>query len=409
MCIDLKLDDCHFVNSEPVVPIDKTIHHPGTEMPTESPYKRSNNTAPRKRSVARHTGSETQTDGSPEPRENKAPPSEFDHDTPATWLEATTLLETAQHETQSSDEPHPLHRLRMFIVAGAFLIYSVAHGGLVYGRAQLVLWIILALTVFNLGKSDGATLQAIKDWTPLVILGVAYDYSRGAADTLGFPTHWSLPISFDEAVFGEVPTVALQRWLNMGEQTHWWEALTAIVYVSHFLVSYAILGVLWQRSRDHWRRYFMSFITLTLSGLATYIALPTAPPWLASHHGHIGEVARTTQAGWSYLGIGIANTLISMGQAAVNDVAALPSLHLAFSALPLFMLWGRSGRAMRCLLGAYPLAMGFTIVSSGEHYVFDVVVGFLYAGLSASVANRIVDRRERKAAFIESHAFKADA
>jgi hypothetical protein len=34
------------------------------------------------------------------------------------------------------------------------------------------------------------------------------------------------------------------------------------------------------------------------------------------------------------------------------------------------------------LLLAYPLAMTFTLVYSGEHYVIDVLVGWAYVGLS---------------------------
>ena len=36
-------------------------------------------------------------------------------------------------------------------------------------------------------------------------------------------------------------------------------------------------------------------------------------------------------------------------------------------------LWARP------LLLLYPLAMGFTLVYTGEHYVFDVVLGWVYA------------------------------
>jgi membrane-associated phospholipid phosphatase len=33
----------------------------------------------------------------------------------------------------------------------------------------------------------------------------------------------------------------------------------------------------------------------------------------------------------------------------------------------------------RALLLLYPLAMGFTLVYTGEHYIFDVVLGWVYA------------------------------
>lgn len=334
-------------------------------------------------------------------RQNRAP--KLNPHMAATLHEATTLK-----IDPSTTQRHPLYRLRLIMVACAFALYSFSLGGLVFGREQLVLWIVITLVVANLGKPTSITIGAIKDWTPLVVMGLAYDYSRGAADTLGFPTQWRLPIAFDEALFGEVPTVSLQRALNMGSATHWWEAVTAVIYVSHFFVSYAVLGVLWQRNRDTWRRYFTAFAILTFSGLATYILLPTAPPWLASQDGQIGEVVRTTQNGWEYLGIGVARKAISLGQAAANDIAALPSLHLAFSALPLFMFWRSTGRFVRAGLILYPLAMGFTIVSSGEHYVFDVVAGFAYAAASALLAHRVFDRKAQSASGMPLHRSSAD-
>ena len=50
--------------------------------------------------------------------------------------------------------------------------------------------------------------------------------------------------------------------------------------------------------------------------------------------------------------------LFSEGQASVNLVAAVPSLHSAFSALVAMFLWGRVRPWLRPLLALYPLAMG---------------------------------------------------
>ncbi len=320
----------------------------------------------------------------------------------ASLKEATTLRfddSDADQLVTPKPEPHPLYRLRLLIVLSFFIIYSSALGGIIFEREQIIAWLLITLVVANLGKTEGAALNVIRDWLPLYGVIIAYDYSRGAADTLGFPTQWNLPIAFDRAIFGdEVPTVVLQRWLNISDQTQWWEALTALVYVSHFFVPYLLLATLWQRDREMWSRYFRAFVVLSFAGIATYILLPTAPPWLASEEGLIGGITRSTNNGWHYMGLSIASQVISNGQATANDIAALPSLHAAFSALPLFMLWAKASRPTRVLLAVYPLAMAFALVSSGEHYVFDVLVGFFYAGLSASVANRIFDRKRRKAA-----------
>ena len=46
------------------------------------------------------------------------------------------------------------------------------------------------------------------------------------------------------------------------------------------------------------------------------------------------------------------------------------------------LFFWNDGRWWRIVLGAYTLAMGFTLVYGGEHYVVDILVGWLYAGVA---------------------------
>ena len=48
-------------------------------------------------------------------------------------------------------------------------------------------------------------------------------------------------------------------------------------------------------------------------------------------------------------------------------------------ALVAFFLWPRVRPALQPLLLLYPLAMGLTLLATGEHYFFDVLLGWLYA------------------------------
>jgi membrane-associated phospholipid phosphatase len=43
-------------------------------------------------------------------------------------------------------------------------------------------------------------------------------------------------------------------------------------------------------------------------------------------------------------------------------------------------LCGRVRPALRPLLLLYPAAMGLALMATGEHYFFDVILGWLYAG-----------------------------
>jgi membrane-associated phospholipid phosphatase len=65
----------------------------------------------------------------------------------------------------------------------------------------------------------------------------------------------------------------------------------------------------------------------------------------------------------------------------------MPSLHTAFATLIALFIGARLRSRWRYLLALYPLAMGFSLVYLGEHYVIDVVAGYGYAiGVYAAVS-----------------------
>jgi membrane-associated phospholipid phosphatase len=73
-------------------------------------------------------------------------------------------------------------------------------------------------------------------------------------------------------------------------------------------------------------------------------------------------------------------------------VAAVPSLHAAYALLIALFLWPIVRGPWRIAVAAYPLAMAFALVYTAEHYVVDVLLGWLYAGV-ATVAVMAVARR----------------
>jgi hypothetical protein len=84
--------------------------------------------------------------------------------------------------------------------------------------------------------------------------------------------------------------------------------------------------------------------------------------------GLLEHVQRTTSEGWNVLGGGTAG-LFSEGQASVNLVAAVPSLHAAYALLAALILASQTRRRLaRAALMLYPIAMGFALLYTGEHY-----------------------------------------
>ena len=262
----------------------------------------------------------------------------------------------------------------------AALVVTLAHYGLPYDREQVLLWTLgLVLTLLiALQVRWREAARAVRDWLLLAALLLVYDYSRGLADWLGMPLQIESPIIVDRAMFpGDVPTVELQARLGPFLGERWWEAALSLVYVSHFFVPYIVTAVVWLFGRTLWRAWVTRFVGVTALGLLGYIIVPTMPPWLAAESGHLDGVELTTLSGWPLLRFSLAGELIQKGHLVVNHLAAFPSLHAAYPVLIAAFFWSRAcSWITRLILVAYPLAMGFTLVIGGEHYVVDILGGW---------------------------------
>jgi membrane-associated phospholipid phosphatase len=261
------------------------------------------------------------------------------------------------------------------------LVFWTAAYGIPTQRELVILWTCGALACVSIGRPPREILQLVLDWLPIVAVLWAYDLTRGAADSLGIGVHYHPMIDFDKFVFGgQVPTVWLQERLHDPNAVGGWDVAFTLVYTSYFIVPFALAGWFWARDRLAFQRFTRRLVTLALCGLATYIAFPAAPPWMASERGLIEPIHRSVGRGWEVISVGTAS-LIDKGQASSNLVAAVPSLHTAFTTLVALFLWNRvRRRGLRPLLLLYPLAMGLTLMATGEHWFFDVALGWIYAG-----------------------------
>jgi membrane-associated phospholipid phosphatase len=261
------------------------------------------------------------------------------------------------------------------------LILWTATYGIPVQRELVILWTCGALACVSIGRPPWEIVRLAIDWLPIVAVLWIYDLTRGAADSIGIGVHYHPMIDFDKFVFGgEAPTEWLQARLYDPGVVHWYDVLFTFVYTSYFIVPFAVAGWLWARDRLAFQRFTRRLVTLALCGLATYVAFPAAPPWLAGEMGLVGEVHRTTGKGWEVVSVGTAS-LFSKGQGSSNLVAAVPSLHTAFVTLVALFLWSRVRRRwLRPLLLIYPLLMGLTLIATGEHWFFDVMLGWIYAG-----------------------------
>lgn len=272
-----------------------------------------------------------------------------------------------------------VRRCAVFLYFAALGAWT-AHYGVPAQRELVIAWTCGGVACASLGRHPRQLLQLVVDWLPIVLVLSVYDLTRGAADSLGIGVHLDTMIDFDRFVFfGTTPTEWLQAHLNQPGVVNWLDVAFTLVYTSYFIVPFAVAGVLWVRDRLAFLRFMRRLVSLAAAGLATYVAFPAAPPWMAAQMGLLDDIHRTTSEGWNVIGGGTA-ILFSKGQSSVNLVAAVPSLHSAFSALVAMFLWRRVRPWLRPLLALYPLAMGLTLMATGEHYFFDILLGWIYAG-----------------------------
>jgi membrane-associated phospholipid phosphatase len=331
----------------------------------------------------------------------------------------TTAFAHVESPWRSAGAAERVRRRRLLLVVTGLFVAVAAGFGFPTGREVLTGWVLLFLWAACAGNTRLWGRAVIHDWLPLFAVLFAYDLLRGFAPKVGatlahLPTlqadlvnpsihakaHLTEPISGDKLLFGgHVPTVVLQQHFYAPGHVHWWDVVAVPVYFSHFFVSLAVAVLLWALSYRLFRRYVWTLVTLTVLTLATYALFPAAPPWMAglpANHA-LPDVARVVPDTLRALGGHTVNSAVERGAAYSNRVAAMPSLHGGIPMMLLLFAWPLVRARWRVLLATYVVAMLLTLVYGGEHYVTDILVGYVYAAASVFGVKAYFDRRQRDA------------
>jgi hypothetical protein len=273
------------------------------------------------------------------------------------------------------------------------LVLYVIFLGLPYSEDTILVWLTAALFVASLSDLGQWRRGLIRDWLPLYVVLAVYALLRGYASDVLWGPFFGPQIAFDSFIGGgQVPTVTLQRWLFRANDLRPWDYVAWLTYMSHFFTSFIVAGVLWKRDHARFRRFIALFVSLTFIGYLTYLLYPALPPWLAANTGHIAPITRIIPLVWDRVGIHQAAALFTGANRFDNNIAAMPSLHAAYPMLLLLFFWKRAHMPLRALLVTYVLAMAFTLVYTGEHFVLDEVVGWSYAVFVYFVGSHVLDR-----------------
>ena len=127
---------------------------------------------------------------------------------------------------------------------------------------------------------------------------------------------------------------------------------------------------------DSRREYLRAAAAVLGSAFAAAIGFaiyPAAPPWLAGCRGLIGPLERIREHGHQ-CPAALKDPSLVTRLFDDNPVAAIPSLHGAWSTLAALIIWRWRPRLWP-IGAAYALVQQFAVVYLGEHYVVDLIVG----------------------------------
>lgn len=303
------------------------------------------------------------------------------------------------------------------LLLGGALLYGGFVGLLTIVRGVPLTADVVLVAVALLGvMAVRHRFAVLRDWTPFLVLFLAYELMRGLADDIGMPVHIGDVARLERSLFGgQLPTAVLQGWLHPASGTDWLAVAGTVVYYFHFVMPVLTALLLWRYRRVLFHTYLIALILLSFAGFVTYLLLPVAPPWYAAAAGQIGALPGEPaisdlklHAFSSVVGsIGLdGESLYDVAFLALsaNPVAAFPSLHAAFAFLSFLVLRRAFGAAGWWSFG-YVVAVTFTIVYTADHYVVDVIGGFAYASaayaLMLAVVRRVGEVRQRRVTLAE--------
>ncbi|HSZ70123.1 MAG TPA: phosphatase PAP2 family protein [Solirubrobacteraceae bacterium] len=169
------------------------------------------------------------------------------------------------------------------------------------------------------------------------------------------------------------PELTLNRWLA----AHHTLGLIVSDYYdnAHFIVTLGLLGWLWYYRADLYRPLRNTLVAINVLGFLVFWLYPVAPPRMLVGAGFDDVVAATHAFGSWHAG-----ALAS----AANQLAAMPSLHMAWAAWCALVLW-RAFRQVwvRALAVLYPCLTALAVLSTGNHFLADVLAGVATAALAA--------------------------
>ena len=255
--------------------------------------------------------------------------------------------------------------------------------------------LIVGLLVLWLSYGGDVAERLFRFLLPLILTGIVYDLQRYYPTSLRGRIHVAAPYQLEKKLFG------IQTAAGIVTPNEWWQlhlhpsldlvtGFCYLVFIPQFVLTAAYFTFVVgrrgseRRSADSARRaaprVMWALLWLNVLGYVTHNIYPSAPPWYAARFG-LGAVHPNVPADPAgtirfdhMLGT---HYFSSFYGRSVDAFGAVPSLHVAFSALALYYAV-RFGAA-RTVSALFLLVMCFSAIYLDHHYVIDLVSGMAYA------------------------------
>lgn len=144
---------------------------------------------------------------------------------------------------------------------------------------------------------------------------------------------------------------------------------------AHFIVTLGLLGWLWWRRADLYRPLRNSLVLVNVLAFVVFWLYPLAPPRML---GGFTDVVASTHAFGSWHTGALASH--------ANQLAAMPSLHMAWAAWCALALWRISRRSwVRAVALLYPCMTALAVLATGNHFLLDVLGGLVAIAVAVAI------------------------
>jgi hypothetical protein len=239
------------------------------------------------------------------------------------------------------------------------------------------------------GLATGAHVRRTRWWVEALAIGWLLWLYDAITNLAPLRVHAALAhaegLLHVERVLRIDPELALDRWLA----SHHTLGLILSDYYdnAHFVVTLGVLGYLWWRRADIYRPLRNSLVLVNLLAFVVFWRYPVAPPRML---GGFTDVVASTHAFGSWHAGALASH--------ADELAAVPSLHMAWAAWCTLALWRISSRRwVRALAVLYPCLTAFAVLATGNHFVLDILAGLLAMAAAVGIVVAAERGRERRA------------